>query len=86
MPPKDYDSDLVKEEESEPKPLRRYSVDFSAEEIGRYTVDSNGITVAVNASSKGFVRLPFGSFGSEEEFRKAVEIIGSYHRGNEERV
>ena len=83
---KDYDSDLVKEEESEPKPLRRYSVDFSAEEIGRYTVDSNGITVAVNASSKGFVRLPFGSFGSEEEFRKAVEIIGSYHRGNEERV
>ncbi len=86
MPPKDYDSDLVKEEESEPKPLRRYSVDFSAGEIGRYTVDSNGITVAVNASLKGFVRLPFGSFGSEEEFRKAVEIIGSYHRGNEERV
>lgn len=67
-------------QDSEPEPLRRYEVEFSADEIGPYTVDAKGITVAVKASSRGFVRLPYSSFDSEEEFRRTVEIIGSYGR------
>lgn len=62
-------------EGSEPQPIRIYNTHFPTTSVGKYRVDSKGITIDINAPSRGFLILPYSAFESPEHFRMAVEIL-----------
>ena len=62
-------------EGSEPQPIRTYKTLFPTTSVGKYRVDSKGITIDIEAPSRGFLRLPYSAFESPEHFRMAVEIL-----------
>ena len=72
-------------EEDEQQPERpRHIESFGRHELGGYTVDPAGVTIAVGRPARGFLRLPYAAFTSVDDFRRAVEIMAAYREdGNQ---